>query len=99
VSPWTTHRHPQFWDDPQRFDPERFTPQHTAGRHRYAYLPFGAGPRACIGGHFAMLEAQIATAAVVQSLRIVTPDQNIVPDASGLTLRPPRGLTVATCGR
>jgi cytochrome P450 len=95
VSPWTTHRHPEFWDEPQRFDPERFTPERAAGRHRYAYLPFGAGPRACIGGHFAMLEAQIATAVVLQSLRVSTFDRSIVPDATGLTLRPPRGLTVA----
>jgi cytochrome P450 len=99
VSPWMTHRHPEFWDDPQRFDPERFGPERAAGRHRYAYLPFGAGPRACIGGHFAMLEAQIATAVVVQSLRVITYDQDIVPDATGLTLRPPRRLTVATYER
>jgi cytochrome P450 len=90
VSPWTTHRHPEFWDEPQRFDPERFSQERTADRHRYAYLPFGAGPRACIGGHFAMLEARIATAVVLQSLRVVTHDQTIVPDATGLTLRPPR---------
>jgi cytochrome P450 len=95
VSPWATHRHPEFWDEPRRFDPERFTPERATGRHRYAYLPFGAGPRACIGGHFAMLEAQIATAVVLQSLRVITYDQDILPDATGLTLRPPRRLTVA----
>jgi cytochrome P450 len=99
ISPWTTHRHPDFWDAPDRFDPERFTAERVASRHRYAYLPFGAGPRACIGGHFAMLEAVIATAVVVRSLRITSPPVDLVPDASGITLRPPRDLAVSTSAR
>jgi cytochrome P450 len=79
------------------FDPQRFTPAAAADRHRYAYLPFGAGARACIGGHFAMLEVQIATAAVFGSLHVTAPDRDLVPDATGITLRPPRGLTVRLC--
>jgi cytochrome P450 len=87
VSPWVTHRHPRHWEHPDRFDPDRFTPEREAGRHRYAYLPFGGGPRACLGSHFAMLEAVIATATVVRGYRLETaPDP--VPLATGITLRP-----------
>jgi cytochrome P450 len=87
VSPWVTHRHPRHWPHPDRFDPDRFTAEHEADRHRYAYLPFGAGPRACMGSHFAMLEAVIATAVVVRSYRLETPP-GPVPLATGITLRP-----------
>jgi cytochrome P450 len=87
VSPWATHRHPRHWPHPDRFDPDRFVPDREAGRHRYAYLPFGAGPRACLGGHFAMLEAVVATAMVVRRHRLATPP-GPVPLATGITLRP-----------
>jgi cytochrome P450 len=94
ISPWVTHRHPGHWPDPDRFDPDRFTPEGEAGRHRYAYLPFGGGPRACIGSHFAMLEAVVATAAVVGSYRLETPP-GPVPLATGITLRPAAAVPCA----
>jgi cytochrome P450 len=87
VSPWATHRHPRHWDRPEVFDPERFTPEREAARHRYAWLPFGGGPRACLGSHFALLEAVIATASVVRALRLRT-EPGPVPLATGITLRP-----------
>jgi cytochrome P450 len=70
VSPYLTHRHPAFWANPEGFDPERFTPEQVALRDRYAYLPFGAGPRQCIGSHFAMMEAQLIVAMVLQKYRL-----------------------------
>jgi cytochrome P450 len=56
VSPYLVHRHPQHWRDGDRFDPSRFLPEAVATRNRFAYLPFGLGPRACIGEHLALIE-------------------------------------------
>jgi enediyne biosynthesis protein E7 len=56
VSPYLIHRHPGFWAEPETFDPDRFLPDAAAERNRFAYLPFGLGPRACIGEHLAIVE-------------------------------------------
>jgi cytochrome P450 len=87
VSPWVTHRHPEFWDRPERFDPERFTPEREAERHRHAYFPFGAGPRACIGQYFSMLEAVIALAVVAREFDVESLTVR-VPLAPRITLHP-----------
>jgi cytochrome P450 len=99
VSPWATHRHPAFWQDPEAFDPSRFAPEAEAVRHRYAYFPFGAGPRACIGSHFATMEAVIALAVVLQRFRLQAEGPGAPLDASGITLRPARPVRIALAPR
>ncbi|MFE2431015.1 cytochrome P450 [Streptomyces sp. NPDC059373] len=85
VSPWVTHRHPEHWPDPDRFDPERFTPEAEAARPRYAWFPFGGGPRACIGQHFSMLESVLGLAVLLQSYAFEAVDAD-VPLGAGITL-------------
>ncbi len=81
ISPYVLHRHPQFWDEPDAFDPERFSEQRSAGRHRYAFIPFGAGQRQCIGNNMALIEAQLIIAILAQSYDMsLLPGQSIQPD-------------------
>ena len=70
ISPYLTHRNPQHWPDPDVFDPERFVESRAATRHRFAYLPFGGGPRKCVGNGFAAAEMQLVLAAVSQRFRL-----------------------------
>ncbi len=90
VSPWVLHHRAQSWPDPERFDPERFRPEAEAARHRYSYLPFGAGPRVCLGHHFAYMEAQLALAVILRRCSFdLLGDDEPVP---GATLRPRHGI-------
>lgn len=85
---------PEIWPDPERFDPERFAPEKAADRHPFAFLPFGGGPRGCIGRHFAMLEAQFALVSVVQRFRI-EPGREGEPELEAqLSLRARGGVPV-----
>ncbi|WP_328620046.1 cytochrome P450 [Streptomyces sp. NBC_00354] len=86
LAPWVTHRHPRYWPDPDRFDPDRFTPEAEAGRPRYAWFPFGGGPRACIGQHFSMLESVIALAMILRAYEFEAVDTDI-PLSAGITLQ------------
>ncbi|WP_149181954.1 cytochrome P450 [Streptomyces sp. TRM49041] len=86
VAPWVTHRHTRYWDDPERFDPRRFTPEREKERPRYAWFPFGGGPRACIGQHFSMLESVLALAMILQAYELEAVDVD-VPVTAGITLR------------
>lgn len=70
VSTWAIHRDPGIWPDPTRFDPDRFLAERVAERSRWAYLPFGAGPRSCMGDHFAMTEAAIALATLIRRTQL-----------------------------
>lgn len=63
---YATHRHPDFWEEPERFDPDRFLPGREEGRHPFAYAPFGGGQRICLGSSFAMLEAQVLSAVLAR---------------------------------
>ncbi len=88
VCTWTLHRHPALWNDPQRFDPDRFLPERSADRHKYAFLPFGAGPRICIGNNFALMEAKVLLATIAQRYALQVPHPESVGYDPGVTLRP-----------
>jgi cytochrome P450 len=93
--PSTTHRHPDFWERPDVFDPERLAPERAAGRHRFAYFPFGGGPRVCIGNQFALTEAQLILATFLSRYQLrLLPGASVVPE-SLITLRP-RGKLLMT---
>ena len=85
-------RHPEFWQDPDTFRPERFLPGSSAPRHRLAYMPFGAGPRVCLGNHFAMAEGVLLLASLARRFRLEpVPGSTVAPEIV-LTLRPKGGL-------
>jgi cytochrome P450 len=93
ISTWLMHRNPRLWDDPERFDPDRFDPDRAGPpRSRYSYLPFGAGPRVCVGAAFAMQEILVVLATILQRWRVrMAPGHPIEPVAL-ITLRPRFGL-------
>lgn len=92
IMPWTLHRHELYWEKPRSFMPERFLPENRDQIHRFQYLPFGAGPRICIGATFAMQEAVIALAVLMSRYRFdVTPETKPWP-VQKLTTQPRDGL-------
>ncbi len=90
LAPYTLHRRPDFFPEPEKFDPERFTIDREKQLPRHAYLPFGAGPRVCIGNHFSMMEGHLLLAAIAQRVNFtLVPGQELVVDPTHhLTLRP-----------
>jgi cytochrome P450 len=91
VAPWVIHRHPDFWEQPHRFDPQRFVPEREKARYRYAWFPFGGGPRGCIGQHFSMLESVIALATLVRTFDFVASSGD-PRNTNHITLRPVGGV-------
>jgi cytochrome P450 len=93
---YVLHRRSDFYPDPETFDPERFTPEREKQLPRYAYVPFGAGPRICIGNHFAMMEGHLLLATLAQRVTFeLIPGQKIVPDPQKtITIRPINGVQV-----
>lgn len=91
VAPWVIHRNPALWPNPEGFDPERFS-RPEPNRHKLAYIPFGAGPRTCIGNVFALTEMQVILPIIVQRVSLdLVPGSEIALDPS-VTLRPKHGL-------
>jgi cytochrome P450 len=90
VSPYTLHRRAEYFPDPETFEPERFAPEREKRLPRYAYIPFGAGPRICIGNYFALMEGQLLIATLAQRVTFaLLPGQTIEPDTlHNLALRP-----------
>ncbi len=94
MSPYTMHRHPGFWDEPERFDPERFAPEKVAARPRFAYFPFGGGARQCIGNNFALMESMIIIPAIAGRFRLRRVSIEPVEEHALVTLRPKNGIAV-----
>jgi cytochrome P450 len=94
VSPYILHRNPALYPNPEGFDPERFAKNASAARGKHHYLPFGGGPRVCIGNAFAMMEMQIVVPMIVQRARLdLVPGFRLELDPS-VTLRPKHGIPV-----
>jgi len=94
LSQWVTQRDPRWFSEPERFLPERWSEEAAAKLPRFAYFPFGGGPRVCIGAGFAMMEATLLLATIAQRFRMhLTPNQRISPMPS-ITLRPRNGIRV-----
>lgn len=92
IAPYVLHRHRRLWDEPDAFRPERFLPENRASIDRFAYLPFGAGPRVCIGASFSLQEAVIVLATIVRAVRFELPEGHEVTPVQRITLRPNGGL-------
>ncbi|HUZ12533.1 MAG TPA: cytochrome P450 [Caulobacteraceae bacterium] len=92
ISPWVLHRHRTLWDRPERFDPDRFGAEPAASRPRFAYLPFGGGPRVCIGQVLAMTEATLILASLAQRFRLRLRPGYRVEIQQRVTIRPRGGL-------
>jgi cytochrome P450 len=95
VSAWGVHHSPEVWEDPETFDPRRFDVPagHFPGGHRYAWFPFGIGPRACVGMQLAMVEMQIVLGAILQAFTLTTPLRT-TPVHAAITLQPTGPLPV-----
>lgn len=92
VMPWILHRHQTLWEQPDRFEPDRFSTENSAGRDRFAWLPFSAGPRICIGAALAMTEASLILATVAQRFRLHLIENQQIALKARITLRPRNGI-------
>ncbi len=92
ISSYSVHRDPRWWDEPLAFRPERFSPENTDSIRKYSYIPFGAGPRVCIGNSFAMMEAHLMLVLIAQRYKLHLSAGQIVEPSPLLTMRPKGGL-------
>ncbi len=95
ICTYTLHRHPDFWEDPEVFDPERFAPENAAMQRKFAYLPFGGGPRQCIGNSFGIMEACLILAQVSQQFELHLMPGIVVQPQAIFVLRPNRDLMMS----
>jgi cytochrome P450 len=92
IVPWILHRHRRLWAEPDAFDPRRFLPGVREQIDRFAYLPFGAGPRVCIGASFALQEAVIVLARIMRQFQLSPVAHHQVRPMQHITLRPLGGM-------
>ena len=89
------HQNPDFWEDPETFDPERFNPENSSKRHPYAYIPFSAGPRNCIGQRFALLEEKVMLSYLLRNFTVTSQDKREDIEMVGdLILKPSKPLNI-----
>jgi cytochrome P450 len=91
---WVVHRDARFYESPAEFRPERWTPEFTAQLPRYAYFPFGGGPRVCIGNSFALMEFVLLMATIAQKFRLLLVPEQKVSITPAMSLRPTNGIRV-----
>jgi len=89
IAPWVLHRHSALWPAPHSFNPDRFMPDATPPR-RFAYLPFGAGPRICVAAQFAMAEAVLVLATLVGRFHVASAEARFVRPIARVTTQPDR---------
>jgi cytochrome P450 len=92
---FAVHRHRRLWEDPDRFDPDRFLPEREAEQLRTQFMPFGFGPRTCIGMSFAMLEATAILATLVRAAAFGWHGRHLPEPVSRVTLRPKGGMPLS----
>ncbi len=99
IWPWLLHRHQKLWDEPDAFDHTRFSPERRADRHRFQYIPFGGGPRMCVGARFAMAEALTILAVWLSRWRFSPRAGHVVKTSGAVTLRPANGMPLTLARR
>ena len=96
---YALHRHALLWDNPNAFNPDRFLPEEVKARDRYAYLPFGAGPRVCVGANFAMMQAQIILGTLLSRFRFEPGPRPLPHPTMLMTVRPDTGINLRVTPR
>lgn len=99
ASPWAMHHDPRFFPDPEAFRPDRWLDGSTKELPKYAYMPFGGGPRICVGNHFALMEAVLVLATIVQRVRLERISRAAIPSQPAVTLRPVGGVPLRVAMR